>query len=135
MEAYADPLQYFPPDPANETNPQQVLNHIYFIKQCPPSPLPDLQPLRQAVITMGKENIPTPQPQPARIDERCRQIIPLILLVVTFYRFCSLPFPKGQQREMVIAHSDLSRIERKDLTENIFHFVPIFTEIGGQDAE
>ena len=22
MEAYADPLQYFPPDPPNETNPQ-----------------------------------------------------------------------------------------------------------------
>jgi hypothetical protein len=29
MEAYADPLQYFPPDPANETNPQQVQNHFF----------------------------------------------------------------------------------------------------------
>jgi hypothetical protein len=44
MEAYADPLQYFPPDPANETNPQQVLT-IYFINSA--SPPPDLLPLRQ----------------------------------------------------------------------------------------
>jgi hypothetical protein len=64
MEAYADPLQYFPPDPANETNPQQVLNYLFY-KQCVPPPPPDLQPLRQVVITMGKENFPThPHPNP-----------------------------------------------------------------------
>merc|ERR1712212_477462 len=28
MEAYADPLQYFEPDPPNETNPQEVLEKI-----------------------------------------------------------------------------------------------------------
>jgi hypothetical protein len=28
MEAYADPLQYFPPDPPNETNPQEVLTKL-----------------------------------------------------------------------------------------------------------
>merc|ERR1712062_599471 len=28
MEAYADPLQYFEPDPANETNPKEVLEKL-----------------------------------------------------------------------------------------------------------
>ena len=28
MEAYADPLQYFEPDPPNETNPKEVLDKL-----------------------------------------------------------------------------------------------------------